>query len=592
MDKIKKLFFLLSKKNKRNLALTLVLMVFSSFTEVVSLGVLIPFLGVLTSPEIVYQHAYIQPIILFFNISSAKDMLLPISVLFSAAILISGVVKLGLLYLMNKVSYSIGSELSITIFGNILNKDYSFHMSQNSSRLIDIIVSKTSIVSNSIIKPLLTFISACILLLAIGTSLLFINYKIALVTFVSLAVIYLSIVIRTKARVHTNSYTIAEKSANRLKILQEGLGGIRDILLSDNRGFQIKQYLKFEIPLRDALFSNAFIAGSPRFAMETLGMIVIVFVAYFSSLYLDLKILVPVLGVFILGAQKALPAFQQMFSSYSAIKGGYASLHEVFELLNSKSTISDEALFVKKIPFNREIELNNISFKYEKDGKEIFKNLSLHIKKGSRVGFIGVTGSGKSTLIDIIMGLLSPTSGEILIDGQKITKNNSQSWQQNISHVPQNIFLSDDTIQGNVAFGVPEDEIDIKRVIKAVDCAYLTSFVSSLKKGFLTNVGEQGVRLSGGQRQRIGIARALYRSTSVLVLDEATSSLDSETESCIMKGIEDLDSSITILIIAHRLNTLANCDIIFKFEKNGSFCILDYKDIVSSNKELANKALL
>jgi len=286
------------------------------------------------------------------------------------------------------------------------------------------------------------------------------------------------------------------------------------------------------------------------------------------------------LGALALGSQKLLPALQQAYSSYSAIKGAEVSFYDVLNLLDQPlPEYSDQAL-PKPIAFKKEIKLINLNFRYTKESPWVLKDINLSIKKGARIGFIGKTGSGKSTLLDIIMGLISPTSGELFIDKQLITSETRRSWQLHISHVPQHVYLSDSSIEENIAFGVPKEEIDLQKVREVAQQAKIADLINGWQEGYQTSVGERGVKLSGGQRQRIGIARALYKQADVLIFDEATSALDNETEQAIMKSIEGLDKELTILIIAHRLTTLKNCDKIVRLGKNNTAQILNYEDIV------------
>jgi ATP-binding cassette subfamily B protein len=290
---------------------------------------------------------------------------------------------------------------------------------------------------------------------------------------------------------------------------------------------------------------------------------------------------IPVLGALALGAQRLLPALQQAYASFSAIIGVEASLKDVLALLDQPLPEYLNQLFPAPILFEKEIKLTNLSFSYTKDSPLVLENINLSILKGERIGFIGVTGSGKSTLIDIIMGLLSPTNGKLTIDQKILSRENQRSWQVRIAHVPQNIYLSDSTIEENIAFGIPVNEINHQRVKEAAKQAQIADMIDSSENGYQTLVGERGVRLSGGQRQRISIARALYKKADVLIFDEATSSLDTETEEVVMSAIDKLGENLTILIIAHRLTTLKGCDRIVKLDKDNKIHIGIYKDLVN-----------
>jgi len=366
-----------------------------------------------------------------------------------------------------------------------------------------------------------------------------------------------------------------------IKSLQEGLGGIRDVLIDGTQQFYCKLYRNADLPLRRASGNNQFIGGSPRYAMEAIGMTLIAGLAYVMTQQEDgMVAAIPVLGALALGAQRLLPALQQAYGAYSTIKGSKSSFEDVLNLLDQPLPEYSGQPLPGPIPFVEEIKLNNLNFRYTEDSPWVLKNISLSLKKGSRIGFMGVTGSGKSTLIDIIMGLLPATEGELIIDNQIINTQNRRAWQAHIAHVPQNIYLSDSTIEENIAFGIEKEKIDHQRVKNAAQHAQIAHLIEQWKDGYQTFVGERGIRLSGGQRQRIGIARALYKQANVLIFDEATSALDNETEQAVMDAIEDLGKEITVLIIAHRLTTLKGCDKIVKLDKNHTIHILTYEEMM------------
>jgi ABC-type multidrug transport system fused ATPase/permease subunit len=290
---------------------------------------------------------------------------------------------------------------------------------------------------------------------------------------------------------------------------------------------------------------------------------------------------IPVLGALALGAQRLLPALQQAYGAYSTIKGSISSFKDVLNLLDQPLPEYADQPPPKPIPFEKEIKLIDLNFCYTEDSPWVLKNINFSLDKGTRIGFIGVTGSGKSTLLDIIMGLLPATSGSIVVDGQFITNENRRGWQAHIAHVPQNIYLSDSTIEENIAFGISKEKIDHQRVEKAAKQAQIAELIEEWVDGYQTFVGERGIRLSGGQRQRIGIARALYKQVDVLIFDEATSALDNETEQVVMKAIGGLERDLTILIIAHRLTTLKGCDQIIKLDKNNIVHTGSYQEMIN-----------
>jgi ATP-binding cassette, subfamily B, bacterial PglK len=577
---IKKLWQHLTKRRRRQFWLLLILMIMSSIMEIISISAVVPFLGALTSPEQIYQHHLAQPLIQILEITDSSQLVLPLTIIFVMAILIAAAVRLLLLYTSTRLSYAAGSDLSIDIYRRTLYQDYSIHTSRNSSEIINSIITKTNTTISYILVPLLTFISSVIIMLSIIGIIFTVNAQMALITFSIFGLLYWIITFFTKKSLQKNSQLIADQSTQMVKSLQEGLGGIRDVLIDGSQEFYCKIYQKSDLSLRRASGDNIFIGASPRYLMEGIGMILIAILAYSLTLQEGgILVAIPVLGALAVGAQKLLPALQQAYNSYSTIKGAKSSLIDILNLLNQPLPHDASQDLINLMPFKQGIIFKDLSFRYTKDTPWILKNVNLSFKKGETVGFIGVTGSGKSTLLDILMGLLIPTSGELLIDGIAITQENRRAWQAHISHVPQSIYLADSTIQDNIAFGIGSEKIKEHKVIQAAQQAQISEMINNLKNKYKAFVGEQGVQLSGGQRQRIGIARALYKDSDVLIFDEATSALDNQTEKKIMQQIAQLKDNQTIFIIAHRITTLKQCDSIIRINTDYTIERLNYDQI-------------
>ena len=582
MNNFKQLWHHLSKRRTKQLVLLLLLMIITSILEVVSLGAVLPFLSVLTAPEQIFQHEYAQPLISALALREPIQLILPITLLFIIAVFVAGIVRLLLLYVMTRLSYAIGADLSINIYHRTLYQPYAIHVARNSSEVINGIITKTNVVIQQILTPVLILISSITILVGIVTALFFININVALSASIGFGLLYWLVIRYTKNHLKNNSQIIADQSTQMLKSLQEGLGGIRDVLIDGTQKFYCQLYRNADLPLRRASGNNHFISGSPKYVMEAIGMILIAGLAYILTQQQGcMATAIPVLGALALGAQKLLPVLQQAYGSYSVIKGAKSSFEDVLYLLDQSLPEYENQPTPKAIQFDKEIKLTNLSFRYTQESPWILKNINLSLEKGSRIGFIGSTGSGKSTLLDIVMGLLPATEGDLFIDQQPINDKSRRSWQMNIAHVPQNIYLSDSSIEENIAFGVSKDKIDRQRVRKAAQQAQIAQLIEQWQEGYQTFVGERGVRLSGGQRQRIGIARALYKKASVLIFDEATSALDNETEREVMEAIKNLDGEITILIIAHRLTTLKDCDKVVKLDDNYVLSIGSYQEMIN-----------
>ena len=557
-------------KRKRKLFLLMILMVINSFTEVISIGAVIPFLGVLTAPEQVFLHPLSQPFIEYFRFTSPVQLIFPISILFGVLAVIAGLVRLLLAWYSIRLAFLTGSDLSIKIYYRTLFQPYSIHIERNSSEIINAIATKSHAVVYQTLIPVLTIISSLLILTTILTALFSVAYEMALIALIGFGSIYGIIMFFTRTTLLENSRRVSEGSTEVIKVLQEGLGGIRDIIIDNSQNYHCKNYKLIERQLREAQSGIEFISSSPRYLMESLGMLLIAIIAYIQIREeVEIAHVIPLLGVLALSAQRLLPVLQQLYSSVSNIQGSRASLKETIEYLDQPLSKNQNDAPDNSLPFNKQIEIDNLSFKYRGTTHLILNGITLKINKGDRVGFIGETGSGKSTLLDIVMGLLEPTNGSVKVDGNILTADRILSWQKHIAHVPQTVFLSDATIMENIAFGVNKKDIDYERVKKVAKQAKLHDFINKLPKQYQTSVGERGVKISGGQRQRIGIARALYKKADILIFDEATSALDDETEKEVMKSIYRIDKDITVLIIAHRLSTLSSCSKIVKLS-NGS----------------------
>ena len=578
----KKLWCYLPKRRQKQLGLLLILMILSTIFDVVSVGLVIPFIGALTAPDQIYNHPLAQPLMQTLELTSSNQLILPLTILFIITALIAGAIRLILLYAMTRFSFATGADISVNIYRRTLYQEYSSHLSLNSSRIINGIISKTNTVIGGILIPILTLISSTLLVIGILAILFIINIRVALSVSICFGFLYWVVIFFTKTQLKNNSQNIANQSTQKVKSLQEGLGGIRDVLINGSQQYYCQLYSDADLPVRRALASNRFISGSPRYVMESIGMVLIAGLSYVMSLEGSLIAAVPVLATLAVSAQKLLPALQQFYSSYSDIRGSTSSLEDVLELLDQPLPEYADQPRPAPISFEKEIKLKNLSFRYTEDSSWVLKNISLSIAKGDSVGFVGITGIGKSTLLDIIMGLLNPTDGEFMIDQHPINKQNRRAWQAHIAHVPQSIYLSDSTIEENIAFGIPKEKINRQQVKKAAKQAQLSKLVEDLKDGYQTFVGEKGVRMSGGQCQRIGIARALYKKANVLVFDESTSALDGKTEMAVLDEISKLNKELTILIIAHRVDTLRNCNKIIRFCKNNQIRVGTYQELINS----------
>jgi ABC-type multidrug transport system fused ATPase/permease subunit len=572
-------WFHLSKNHQKNFVSLIFLMLFVAIAEMFTIASVVPFLGVIAAPEKVFNLDIFQGLISYLELTSPNQIILPITIIFVIAAIFSGLMRGILLWSNIKFSFSSGSDLSVKMYERTIYQPYSVHLNRNSSQVISGVTIKTNILIH-IIGQVLVLLTNIFIVTAILIILLYLNPLVAIIVFSFFGFFYFFIFKFTQKKLSNNSNLISSKLTLIIKNLNEGLGCIRDIVLTGKQPYYVDLYKKADFSLRKAQGSIQFISLSPRYVMDAVGIVVIAIIAYFMTLQnTGILASIPFLGALGLGAQKILPLMQQSWSAISTIRGNHGSLEDTFNLIEQSAPVNFEKKNIRSLPFTKEILLKNISFRYSSKLPFVIKNFSLSIKKGSRIGFIGKTGSGKSTIMDIVMGLLDPTKGLFLVDGEIVSKKNMRNWQRIISHVPQVIFLSDTSIEENIAFGIPTDEIDHNRIKKAAKMAQIDELIESLPKKYKSLIGERGVRLSGGQRQRIGIARALYNNAEVIIFDEATSSLDTETEKVVMESINSLSKNLTILIIAHRITTLKNCDAIISLENGNIVNIGSYNEI-------------
>ena len=569
------------KKRKSQLSALILLTILVSLAEIISIGAVLPFLGALTAPDRILDIQFLQPLFDKLNILKPSELLFPMTLIFVVAAILSGIMRLVLLWAQTRFGHAIGADISISVYRHSLYLPYSLHVSQNSSEFISGITKKTGMVVTQVILPVLLIISTSIIIIAIFITLLFIDPLVAIISTLGFASTYGFILFLTKKRLLTDSDNISKKSNLLIQSLQEGFGGIRDVIIDGTQEAYCKIFREVDLPLRKAEAGIAIIGQTPRFIVEAFGITILALLAYYLALSSEgISNAIPLLGVFALAAQRLLPLLQQVYASWTSIIGCSALLKDILFYLNQSLPEYYNLPSPPLIKFDDYIRLKNLDFRYSPDGPSILKGFSCKINKGEKVGLIGTTGSGKSTLIDIVMGLLIPEDGQLFIDDQLITSKNYRSWQLHISHVPQNIFLADTTILENIAFGIPLAEIDHELVYECAKKSQISQTIESWSLKYNTLVGERGVRLSGGQRQRIGIARALYKQTDVIIFDEATSALDDKTELKVIDSIFNLNPDITILIIAHRLTTLKKCNQVIELEEGKVLQSGSYKEIV------------
>ena len=555
----------------------------TGFSEVLSLGAVLPFLGVMTAPERVVKFPLVHRAMTIFGVTTNSQLVLLLAVAFGVAAVVAGTLRLLLLWSCTRAALATGADFSSEAYRRTLYQPYQVHVMRNSSDFISGIVGKVSD-TIQVLSLLLTVINSAILLIFITTALLVINPVIASSAIVGFGGCYLAIMRITRRRLRDSGRRISLEQSAVIKALQEGIGGIRDVLLDGTQPVYYEIFRQADRSLRRALGTVIFVSNSPRFLMEALGMVLIATLAFaITRTAGGIATALPVLGVIAFGAQRLLPVLQQAYGAWATIVGSQGSLSATLDLLEQPVDDSVLASPPAPISFHQGVCFDSVRFRYTDDGPWVLDGLNLTIPRGSRIGFVGTTGSGKSTALDLLMGLLAPTEGRVLVDGLPVAGARVRAWQSVIAHVPQHVFLADSSIAENIALGVNPPDIDLDRVRQAAGQAQISDFIDGRPEGYAARVGERGIRLSGGQRQRIGIARALYKRASVLIFDEATSALDNATEQLVMKAIDVLNRDLTIVMIAHRLSTVRHCDLIVELDRGKVFAQGTYEELLETS---------
>jgi ATP-binding cassette, subfamily B, bacterial PglK len=572
----------ISSVRRRQFFLLLLLTIICSFAEIVSLASVVPFIAIITQPEIIFDYPFIESFVKIFGIEEGVDLVIPLSIAFLVASIMSGLLRMLLVWVGLYTCNSTGADFGVEIYRRTLYQPYHVQIGRSSSEVLSGMTQKIGAATGAV-TTLVTVVTSGMLFLAIISTIFLINPLLASSSILIFGSAYVLIALLTKYRVSSNGERIARKESQLVKMIQEGLGSIRDILLDGTQKTFYKEYKRGINALVKGNTENAFMNAAPRYFMETLGIVLVSFIVIAMSFSSDGSLLaIPILGVLALGAQRSLPLMQQLYAGWNSILGGKASMADVLDLLDQPLPSYVNLPEPEPMVLKQSVRFDNVSFSYGKDFPKTLNNINLEFPKGSRIGVIGPTGCGKSTMLDILMGMLEPTEGSIQIDDKPIDATNQRAWQRAVAHVPQNIFLTDATIAENIALGIPINKIDLDSIKIASQKACMSEFIESCSEGYYSNVGERGIWLSGGQRQRIGIARALYKNASVLIFDEATSALDNETEQSVMQAIEELDDDITLFIIAHRLTTLKKCTHIVELSEGKVKRIGGYHELIDS----------
>ena len=593
MQTLKKILYLLSSQEHKKLGLLIVMTIITAVLDVIGVASILPFISALTNPSIIETNFIINKLfhaLNIFGIENNKQFFIALGVLIFFFLLISLVFKALTTFAQAQFTQMLEYNISKRLVEGYLHQPYSWFLGRNSADIGKTILSEVNIVITNGIHPLIELLAKGILVIMIVTLLIIIDLKIALIVSFSFSCIYIFVFYSVRQLLKQVGNERLKNNKLRFQILSDAFGASKEVKVRALEESFIRQFSDSARKFAYAQSLSQTIGQLPRFIIEAVAFGgIILLIIYIVAITGNLNNALPIIGLYAFAGYRLMPAIQQIYTSFTQL--AYISpaidvLSQDIKELKPFNLRQDEGILV----FKKKITLKNIYYNYPLTLRSSLENININILSKNTIGLIGATGSGKTTVVDIILGLLEPQKGTLEVDDLIITKQNLRSWQRCIGYVPQHIYLSDTTISANIAFGVETKNVNHEAVEKVCKIANIHEFIiNELPEKYQTIVGERGIRLSGGERQRIGIARALYHNPKLLVLDEATSALDNQTERDVMETLNNLKKDITIIIIAHRLNTVEKCDIIFKLEKGIIVQQGTFEEVVSQSKNFSNK---
>ncbi len=588
MRKLKKILELLSPNELKHAVLLALMILIMALLDMIGVASILPFMAVLSNPDLIETNSILNSMFHFFNIFgvyNGQQFLFALGILVFILLVLSLSFKAFTTYLQVRFIQMLEYSISRRLIEGYLHQPYSWFLNRNSAELGKTILSEVSQVVSGGIRPLLEIIAKGTVAAALIILLMITDLKLAIVVGISIGGAYAIIFYLTHSFLNRIGNKRLKSNEKRYTTVSEVFGAAKEVKVG---GLEKTYIERFSSPAKSyarTVASASVLSQLPRFALEAISfggiiLVILYLMAQKGSFYSAL----PIISLYAFAGYRLMPALQQIYSSFTLLTFVGPSLDKLYADIKNLAPVNENQ-YDRILSFKKTIALKNIHYYYPNSSKTTLKDISINIPAKTTIGLVGTTGSGKTTTIDIILGLLEAQKGTLEVDGQIITKENSRAWQRSIGYVPQHIYLADDTVAANIAFGKEPNNIDIRAVERASKIANLHDFViDELPQQYQTTIGERGVRLSGGQRQRIGIARALYHNPKVLILDEATNALDSQTEQAVMDAVHKLGKDITIILIAHRLNTVNNCDIIFKLEKGKLIGKGSFKELMKGNE--------
>lgn len=579
-----------SRREKVMLAVLVIMSFICAFLDLIGIGALVPLVMVLVDPASFAKAGLLKDFFGWLPAYSKSDILLYTAIILPVVFLLKNGVILLNVAIQQRFAFTKLWSLQKLLFKLYLYAPYSFHLQRNSSHLIRNLQMIDSIILGVVI-PAIVMLSELLVVALLSLFMLWINPHFFIFIAAVMAGLMLIFYVLVKRRMHMLGLREMENKARGILHINQGLGSIKEAIISGKEDYFIHEFSRYQKNIADASFEKQiYIRGSSVF-IETISIFTVSLMILLALFFgFQPEIILSSLSIFALVAVRLMPSFNRICTQVSMLRNSAPCLHEVLaDIRNGGRIIRPQfSTNITEIKFISKINLNEVSFRYDNAERNVLDAISLEIPRNSMVGFAGTSGTGKTTLIDLILGLQEPTSGSITIDGVDIRKN-INGWQRKLGYIPQNIYICDDSIKKNIAFGVEEDKIDIDRLAEVIKMAQLDNFIEQLPKGADTIVGEHGARISGGERQRIGIARALYHQPEILIMDEATASLDNLTERAFMDAVNAISGKITIIIIAHRLTTLRNCNLIY-FMQKGLVACGKFEELLATNSDFRNMA--
>lgn len=598
LSQLKELYSLLTAEQRKKLLRLQFLVVLMSFAEIAGVVSIGPFMALVGDMSQLQGEGMMAELYRASGMDDPRTFLFWLGIGVLVVLTAAAMISMFTIWRLSMYGARVGAELASRLYRHYMHQSWLFHASGSSSQLTNQIAQECQRITAQIINPLMQMNAKLVMALFMAVAIFLYNPLVALAGLAIFSLAYVLLFRTVRRRLIRNGKNISEAQRLRFKLMGEGFGGIKDALLLGRQQVFTDRFDGACERFAEAQGTTQALSQAPRYAMELVAFGSVIFlVLYLLAAHEgNLGSILPILSVYALAGFKLLPAFQQVYTSLSQIRGNLAAFDALRDDLYASSRehfrkqLTEQERTEQHLAPKQSIQLNKVTFTYPGKQEPALKGLNLEIPANKVIGFVGASGSGKSTAIDLLLGLIEPQQGQILIDGQPLTDENRRTWQNSLGFVPQSIFLADSSIRENIAFGLPPEAISEDKVRRAATMAHLDELLDELPDGLETRVGERGVQLSGGQRQRIGIARALYHDADVLVLDEATSALDGITEKLIMDAIHDFSGKKTIIMIAHRLTTVKQCDAIYMLSDGGVVDYGTYGDLVSRNRDFKRMA--